>query len=355
MRTVNPRLVTFLTIGIALIVHQAASHGATAEDLIQSLSGLSPDARLAKLVDGAKREGKVTFYASLDGKDAKELLEGFKRRYPFLEYQHYRTGGIRLINKAVSESKAKRYEADVMSVTGHIIYEFMRGGLAAKYISPERRFIRKDFVDKDGYWTGFDHVPVVVGFNTKLVTSGEMPKRYEDFLNPKWRGNLAIDEDDQDVYAALIDAWGQERTDGFFKGLRANQVSLRRGRVLQSELVAAGEIPVSLFLHSHLPLALKGKGAPVDFLYLPPFVTKIITMALAKFAPHPHSAILLSDYLLSREAQQMIVSKLDREGVREGVEGTHREIHVKHYAILNPDTAGPRAQELRKRFEEMMK
>jgi hypothetical protein len=67
---------------------------------------------------------------------------------------------------------------------------------------------------------------------------------------------------------------------------------------LIGQFLAAGEFPIALFLHSQIPISLKDKGAPVGFVYLPPYVTKLATISIAKNAPHPYSAILLYDYLL---------------------------------------------------------
>jgi iron(III) transport system substrate-binding protein len=180
-----------------------------------------------------------------------------------------------------------------------------------------------------------------------------VPKSYEDLLAPKYRGRLVLDSDDQDVLAGLADVWGEEKATSFFKSLAVNQASLRRGRTLIGQLLAAGEFSIALFLHSHVPISLKANRAPVEFVYLPPHLTKLVPIFLAKHSPHPHSAILLYDYLLSKDAQKLMVEKLDRVAVRKDVEGKHPEIAKEKYSVVNPSIEGARIRQYQKFFNEI--
>jgi hypothetical protein len=63
-----------------------------------------------------------------------------------------------------------------------------------------------------------------------------------------------LDSDDQDILAGLADVWGEEKATSFFKSLAVNQASLRRGRTLIGQLLAAGEF--SCFVSSqHIPIS----------------------------------------------------------------------------------------------------
>ena len=149
--------------------------GQTAEELVQSLKGLSAKARSEKLVEGAKKEGKAVFYGTASAEDARKFLAGFRRKYPFLETGHYRAGGFRLVNKVVTEARGGRYEPDIIQTSALVGYELIAASLITKYLSPERIHLRKEFYDKDGKWAAMQHVRVALGYNTEFVNPAELP------------------------------------------------------------------------------------------------------------------------------------------------------------------------------------
>ena len=183
----------------------------TVGEVIRSLKGLSPQARLQKLVSGEKREGRVVFYGTVSAAHARKFLDGFKQRNSFLTTGPYRAGGFSLINKVTTEARSGRIEPDIIQTSALVGFELIRAKLVAKYFSPQRKNLRKEFLDKNGLWTAMQHVRVALGYNTNLVMTEEAPKTYEALLDPKWKGKVVIGNQDQDVLSALIDAWGRKR------------------------------------------------------------------------------------------------------------------------------------------------
>src|SRR5690348_3459524 len=53
---------------------------------------------------------------------------------------------------------------------------------------------------------------------------------------------------------------------------------------------------------------LKQKGAPVDWKPLQPAFGQAAAIGVARQAPHPHAALLLTEFILSREGQEIIKS-----------------------------------------------
>lgn len=355
-RTLIPRInVQFFLVSIfsfSVLIPQPGL-SLTIDEVLNSIKGLSGESRRKKLEQGARREGKAVYYGTIQESDAREILEGFKRKYPALQTGHLRLSNTRLLSKIATEAKGGRHEADVIQTSGLFGDEVVRSGLVVKYASPEAQNVRPEFVDKSGYWTAIQQIPVVVGYNIKLVNAKDVPKRYEDLLAPKFRGQLALDSDDQDAMAGFVDAWGEEKAKEFFKGLAGNRASLRRGRTLIGQLMAAGEFLMAPFLHSQIPISLKAQGAPVEYVYLAPHLTKLVPMFLAKHSPHPHSAILLYDYLLSGEAQRIIADKLDRVPVRKDVEGKHAGVISSKYSVVDPSIESARIQRYQKFFVEI--
>ena len=108
--------------------------------------------------------------------------------------------------------------------------------------------------------------------------------------------------------ATLIKTWGADKGIDYFRKLSALKPDVRQGHVLLATLVAAGEVPVGLSMYSSNIVALKRKGAPIDFVPVQPVVARPQGIGVAKNAPHPNAALLFADYVLSPEGQQLFES-----------------------------------------------
>ena len=134
-----------------------------------------------------------------------------------------------------------------------------------------------------------------------------MPKSYEDLLDPKWKGKLAIEADDAVWFGALVTAMGEEKGLKFFRDLvRTNGLSVRKGHTLIANLVVSGEVPFALTVYHYKAEQLKRSGAPIDWHVLPPGIARFLGTGVLKRAPHPHAAVLFFDFMLS-DAQALLV------------------------------------------------
>src|SRR6266436_7934650 len=118
----------------------------------------------------------------------------------------------------------------------------------------------------------------VIGYNSKLVPAGAVPKRYEDLLNPRWKGQLGWDPEEYYLFGALMKARGREKGLKLWQQLAEQQISFRKGYTLISELVAAGEFPVAVSLYQHRVDEYLDKGAPI--LWIAPAPTVGYTLSL---------------------------------------------------------------------------
>ena len=94
-------------------------------------------------------------------------------------------------SKVLQEHRGGVHLFDVISATSFQFYEIFKEDLFQKYDSPERRAFADDFKDKEGYWVSAYHNASVVSYNTSLVKPQELPKSYDDLLDPKWKGKDA--------------------------------------------------------------------------------------------------------------------------------------------------------------------
>lgn len=271
------------------------------------------------LVDGAKKEGKLVWYTSLSAKDAEMLLTAFKKRYPFIKADLFRTGAGNLLTKVQAEIRFKKYDSDVIMTNGISVEILKKEHLLDSYISPELASYQAGFKDQEGYWTDVYILLNVIGYNTNMVSPKDVPRQWVDLLNPKWKGKMCMDTKAYEWLYGIFNLMGQERGTEFIKGLATQNISFRTGRSLNCQLLAAGESQIGIALWNQRIEEMKAQAAPIDWVAIEPVITESVRIGLMVNAPHSNAARLFIDFVLSREGQ-LIVAKTYRVPVRDDVD-----------------------------------
>ncbi len=278
----------------------------------------APKLNAQSIVEKAKKEGKVTFYSSLRMYDHKAVGDAFMKKYPFIKYEPRRVGSSsQSLEKNIMERQGGLRIADVLQINGSDVNLFIKERLLQKHISSEATGWPKGFKDPKGYWTTYYSSNNCWIYNTTLVAAKDAPKSYEDFLDPKWKGKIALANSETEWYMGMMQFMGREKALRFMKRL-ADQIVIYSGKTLSMQLVAAGEFPIAKgILHRYL--AMKKKGAPIQTVTLPtPTLAGMRVIALHADAPHPNAAKLFIDFMLSREGQEALV-KISYHPIRSDV------------------------------------
>jgi iron(III) transport system substrate-binding protein len=280
----------------------------TEEKLLGEINQLAEAERQARLVNGAKKEGAVTWYVAMNRAYAQDLINAFEAQYPFLKVNALTGGGGSLLNKVLTEYRARSYLYDVFNTRSMTINTLKKSGAIMRYKTPYRTQLRESFYDKEGFLNGIFATPLVFIYNTKMVNRKEAPSSIEELANPKWSGKMAIDDESFDWLAAVLDYYGEAK--GIELATRIGQQSLqvRRGPTLITQLVAAGEFHLEIDGHHQEAIAKKKAGAPIDYQFPQPFVPvkSLVPIYMAARPPHPHAAALLADFLMSKKGQDIM-------------------------------------------------
>ena len=304
------------------------------EDVLKKANSLPAEERQKLLIENAKKEGTVTLYAATNLRDTQEVVAGFNKHYPFIKVAFSSLGGPGVLNKVSTEYRAGGYQADVLTLTGLYVPELIDKKILARYKSPLVPFLRKGFVDPEGYWPGIYAIGMAIIYNTRQVAAKDVPKRYEDLLGARWKDNMIMDSEAHDLFIGLIDLWGEAKATSFLKSLASEQRVRfsRQSHTFMTQLVATGEHDLIVDGYVHNAVAFKEKKAPIDFVTISPTIIRPpSTIAITSRAPHPYAAALLLDYHLSKEASEIMVKNQGRWAPRKDVPWTvepQGETHV---------------------------
>src|SRR6185295_5667434 len=300
----------FLMVALAALgwVPSASAQAGKAMSVAELAAYSKPD-REKMLYEGAKKDGKVTWYTSLTGGPNTDIPRVFLAKYPGVAVEVYRGDSDALMSRMMQEAQAKRHIVDTIETTFPVLKVMQELKLLTPYFSPHLASYPDDVKEKAEkglvYWATDRESYIGLAYNTNSVQGNAIPKNFEDLLKPELRGRIGFATTDTGsrVIGAMLAAKGIE----FVQKLKAQQISLHpiSGRAIL-DMVISGELGVSptVFLsHSRVSIA---KGAPIKWAAMDLVPSNAGGVALPANAPHPHAALLFGDYLLSPEGQQFL-------------------------------------------------
>jgi iron(III) transport system substrate-binding protein len=268
--------------------------------------------REQKLIEGAKKEGQVVIYAAMIVNQAmRPIAEKFGKKYPFIKLTYWRADSEDIVQKASAEVRANNVVADVIEGTG-AGEQAVQAGIVVPYYTPVLAAFPEQYRDPNGLWTPTRISYYSIAYNTRQVPADKVPKRYEDLLDPMWKGKMAWRIGSASGTSLFLTnlrlAWGEDKARAYFAKLKDQKIvnfGAGSARTLVDRVIA-GEYAIVLNIFAHHPLISKAKGAPVNSQLMDPVASTASTMGVVKGAKHPHAAMLLIDYILSKEGQEIL-------------------------------------------------
>jgi iron(III) transport system substrate-binding protein len=276
---------------------------------MEQLAAYSKPDREKVLYEGAKAEGKVTWYTSLAGNSYKDLAAAFEARYPGVKVESYRATRQEMSARIMAESQSKRYIVDTLETTIPLLKLLKDLQFLVPYYFPTQAKY-PDHVKEKGpkglvYWAIDRESHIGLAYNKAQIPANLVPKNYQGLLHPELKNKIAFAGSDTGVtvVGALINFKGEE----FVKQLRGLSPAMHNvsGRALL-DMVISGEVGVSpTTFRNHVEVSLKA-GAPIDWIPMEVVPTNSGSTAVSAKAPHPHAALLLADFILGEGGQKVL-------------------------------------------------
>lgn len=275
--------------------------------LLQSYLAIGASAPREGILDGAKKEGRLVLYAGMDIEEATLFTNEFSKKYPFIKPEIFRSSGEKIQARFLVEQRANTHMADVFQASIVQVYQLKNLKLLTRYVAEDAAAYREGFKDPQGYWTAIYQIPYVIGYNTRLVAPKDTPTSYEDLLNPKWKGWIALESEEYQWFYHWIQILGRDKGLDYMKKFAGQNLQMRTGHTLLAQLVAAGEVALATVIYSNRAERMKATGAPIDWVrFKGPTITALNAIAIPEKAPHPNAAKLFVDFVLSKEGQGLL-------------------------------------------------
>ncbi|MBM2832760.1 MAG: hypothetical protein HW414_1812 [Dehalococcoidia bacterium] len=264
--------------------------------------------REQQLVEAAKAAGeKEVVLWSLSWYQG-PVEKAFEAKYPFLKLKAVDMSA-ELEPRLTEEYKAGKYSPDVIQLPVYRAIRVRGAGILQEFPfsnwpnswpgQPQHNFWRNNLASS---------YPSM--YNTQLVSPSDVPRKWEDLADPKWRGRAIISTSAGSWIIAFAYELGDltkegvkwDRTLTFWKKVvEATRPRIGTGFKSPLDSVIVGDAVIALNGSATIGLYNIRLGAPIDFAPYPKIYADPLSIALPKNPPHPNAAQLLIDFLTSEE------------------------------------------------------
>lgn len=272
--------------------------------LFVSPAGASSD----KIIRAAKKEGTVILYHSMSRRVLKKLVEEFQKKYGIkVTWTRKGTGGI--IRMVGAERLAGVLKCDIVSTGDPTSFmRWRKEGALMPYVTPNTPNFVKGISIPGGWYTPSRTTYVSMGYSTKRVKESEVPKSWEDVLDPRWKGRIAIVDPRKSGPArwwlgVIVKKFGW----GYIEKLAMNRPLVLKSASTSAVTLINGEVDLLVIANEHDLVRRAAKGEPVRPIYPKEGVVyKVSPVGICAKAPHPNAAKLWIDWESSAEMARVV-------------------------------------------------
>ena len=256
-------------------------------------------------VDAAKKEGKIVVYGAVVPQAMDGLHQAFKKKYG-IDVDYWRGSSTQVSERALTEWRAGKPGFDIAEGNRGVQLIMKSEGLFQKFVPPSSEKFPAQFKEKDGLITPWRVLPISILYNTELVKAADLPKTFDDLLNPKWTGKISIPDPTRHTTTAQF-LWNLEKFKGdkwldYVKALAKQKPILVESLAPVTTTIIKGEAAVGI---TYIKYIKQYKG-PVNYVPMDKYLTDPNYLSLSAKSTRANAAKLYIDFACSPEGQKEI-------------------------------------------------
>lgn len=310
-------LVVAVLLGLAALVGRAQEPTSTP-------SAATPDP-FAALLEAAKKEPQKLLLGlgNIQPENRKDIETRFNQRFGLnVKFEWDTTHVIPRLPRLLTEYKAGRHVEDVgfwdvvqypviLKEAPQMLGEFNWPGTFKSQFPTVDQYVKYAPYAEVAKWAlPWNDVVYANVYNTNLIKEADVPRKIEDFSDPKWQGKFGLQAISSSPFhvLSLPHGWGMEKTERVLKSLADNKPYYKRGTPAVLEGLALGEVPVAFVAITAMEI-LQKQGKPVEFVPLVemPILTQAITVPVGSQQKSVNLSRLFAAWLiLSKEGKEVL-------------------------------------------------
>lgn len=255
--------------------------------------------------------GDLIIYSGRSEALIKPLIEEFSKLHPNIKIA-LKSGSNSELANALIEEKANP-QADLFLTTELMTVQKMADeGVFQPYEHAAAQAVPAAYRHPQGLWIGLTLRGRVIMYNTELVKPEDAPKSILELTDPKWKGQIAAAGSTNGGMQAQVGAMrqliGEEKTQAWLDGLKANDVTFFGGHTDVRKAVGAGEFKIGLVNHYYFYLQ-QAEKSPVGVVFPDQgegqlgLIVNATAIGVVKGTKHKEAAEAFIDFLLSADGQ----------------------------------------------------
>ncbi|MDO8636924.1 MAG: ABC transporter substrate-binding protein [Dehalococcoidia bacterium] len=283
----------------------------------------------AKVIEAAKKEGKLTVYAYWTGDTTLKLQQTIKDKYG-ITVEFIGGRGATQLERLLTEKRTGAMTADVFISSAPFVVNAQKSGLTVSL--PDLPALKEKDVwvllpdahsaDRKFLYLGFQTQPSAI--NTKLLTPATAPHSYKDLISPAWKGKMLLTSPDTYVgmYSMFVPLINQGVVSmDFIKALGDQDTALKVSADDAFQALARGEKAFFINATSSVMAQYVAQGAPIKAVAMDEGTTAQLNPAMAAIAggPDPNAAKVFVNWLLTKEGQDVLGQAQSINSIRKDV------------------------------------
>ena len=304
-------------------------------------SPTSQDPAWQKVVEAAKKEGKVTLYSfSMTGDVGLKVAKAFEDRFG-IKVDIVTGRGAEFIERIKTEERMNQVAADIMDASSTHTFNLKAAGATVGTLDipvlREKDVWRVDplAADSEGHLLVQRSHNISTWINTNLVKPGQEPKSFRDLAKPEWKGKILLPDPSVStssliVFLPLVDRGYLDME--FVRSLRDQDLKFVTGTPEIVRALSRGEMPLGLGASDTDAAPFLAEGAPFKAIALEEgTVANVNPGVVVKGAPHPNAAKVFMNWILGVEGQTVYTKAIGLASIRKDVSDFRHP-----NAIVNP-------------------
>lgn len=285
-----------------------------------------------KVVDGAKKEGKVVVYSTTDTKAAGPLIKGFESTYPGIKVEYNDMNSTELYNRYISEQASGGGSGDVVWSSSMDTALKLATDYAQPYKSPEQGQMPKWAVWSDKAY-GTTYEPVVFIYNKRLIPAADVPDSHTALAKliasqtDKFKGKVTTYDIEKSGLGFMLSVQDSKADPNYFKTLTdvaKGGLTVQSSTGTMMERVSSGENLIGFNILGSYAEA-RAKTDPSLGISYPKDYTLVLSRVsfISQQAQNSNAAKLWLDYVLSEKGQSILANQADIPSIRNDIEGNN--------------------------------
>ncbi|MEP9407524.1 extracellular solute-binding protein [Peribacillus frigoritolerans] len=287
-----------------------------------------------KTNSGAGEKGELEDKIVVYSPHGKDILSKFEKQFEDkygIDVEWLDMGSQEILDRVRSEKSNP--QADVWwGAPSTNFNQAKDDGLLAAYKPSYSDSLDEGFRDSEWYWTGTSQTPEVIMYNSKELSKDEVPKDWDELLDPKWKDEIIIryplaSGTMRTIFSAMIYRTYKDTNDpkegyDWLKKLDQNTKEYSANPEMMYNKVAKGEGSLSVWAMPDVVMLKENKNYPFEFV-IPESGTPVLTegIAIVEGAKHPKAAEAFYEFVNTPEAAKTLAEEFYRIPTRSDVKG----------------------------------